>query len=96
MIVKVHEIDHRVIIAVCDDEHLGKTFEDGNLEFKVSESFFGGDPVNEEELIKMMKGADTINAFGNKSTSILEKEGLISENSVIIIAGIKHAQVYRV
>ena len=96
MIAKVHEIDSRTIVAVCDDKHLGKKYEDGKIEFKVSEKFFGGDSINDEELTKLIKAADTINAFGNECTAILEREGLISENSVILISGIKHAQVYRV
>ena len=84
------------ILAVCDNEHLGKTFEDGKISFRVSEKFFGGEAVSKEKLRELSKGANAINAFGNKCTSVLEREGLISENSVILIDGIKHAQVYKV
>ncbi len=96
MIAKVYEIDYRTIVAVCDKEHLGKEYSDGKLNFRVSEKFFGGKEISDEELVNLVRVADTVNAFGNKCTGILQREGLISENSVILIKGIKHAQLYKV
>ena len=95
MIAKLHTHDLKTILAVCDKKFVGKEFEDGKIFFRVSEKFFGNQEVSENELIKMAHNADSINSFGNKCTEILQKEGLISENSVILIAGIKHAQIYR-
>ena len=95
MIAKLYEIELKKILAVCDKEHIGKEFEDGKIFFRASEKFYKGNEITEKELIKLAKDVDSINAFGNKCCKILEKEGLISENSTILIAGIKHAQVYR-
>jgi len=95
MIAKRHEIDQRVILAVCDKECLGKTFEQGELQFVASVKFYSGEDVTEDELIEMFKSADSINLFGNKCVEIALKKGLVSEKSIITIAGQKHAQVYR-
>lgn len=94
MLAKKHEIDLTTILAVCDKEHLGKTFEEGNIVFTVSEKFFGGKEINEKELKELFKTANSINLFGNKCTSIAQKEGLITETSIIKIQGIKHVQIY--
>lgn len=96
MIAKIHEFESKTILAVCDKNLVGKEFEDGKIFFKASEKFFGHEQISEKELVELAKEADSINAFGNECTLILEKEGLISENSVILIAGIKHAQIYKV
>ncbi|HNV01244.1 MAG TPA: DUF424 family protein [archaeon] len=94
MFAKKHEIDYQTILAVCDKEHLGKTYEEGNICFTVSEKFFGGQEINEKELKELFKNVNSINLFGNKCIKIAQKEGLITESSVIKIQGIKHAQIY--
>lgn len=94
MLAKKHEIEYQTILAVCDKEHLGKTYEEGNISFTVSEKFFGGEEINEKELKELFKSANSINLFGNKCVEIAKKEGLITESSIIKIQGIKHAQIY--
>jgi hypothetical protein len=95
LIAKIHPFDLKTILAVCDKELVGKEFEDGKIFFRASEKFFGTNQINEKDLIQLALEADSINLFGNKCVGILQKEGLISENSVILISGIKHAQIYR-
>ena len=94
MIAKTHDHGTKTVLAVCDKEHLGKSFEEGELFFTASKQFFGGELITEEELISLTKEADSINFFGDKCTNIAIKEGLISESNVIIIQGVKHAQAY--
>ena len=96
MLAKKHEQGNTIVLAVCDKEHLGKTFEDKNLFFEVREKFYGGDEVSAEELVELIKESDSINFFGNKCVEIAKKEGLISETNVITIKGIEHAQVYTI
>jgi uncharacterized protein len=95
MIGKIHSIQGRTILAVCDKEHLGKEFEDGKIAFKASEKFYGTDTITKEEIIENLKNVNSINLFGNKCIEMLEREGLIKENNVILIKGIKHAQLYQ-
>jgi len=95
MMFKIYEIDTRTILAVCDKEHLGKTFEQGELCFKASEKFYGGEEITSEDLEKLLGQVDSANLFGNKCVDIALKKGLISEKSVINICGVKHAQIYR-
>ena len=96
MIAKKHEHETTSVLAVCDKEHLGKTYEDGKLFFNVSERFFSGEEIGENELIELIKEVDSINFFGNKCVEIAQKEGLISESNVNTIKGFKHAQVYKI
>jgi hypothetical protein len=96
MIAKRHELDHRIILAVCDKEHVGKTFEDGQICFTASVKFYQGEEVSEKELEEMFKEADSINLFGNKCVDIAIKKGFASEKSVKLICGIKHTQAYTI
>ena len=96
MLAKKHEFEYKILLAVCDKEHFGKKFEEGELCFIVSEKFYGGNEVKEEELLEMIKEADSVNLFGNKCVSVAIKNGLVSEKSVKKIKGISHAQIYQV
>ncbi len=95
MYAKKWEIDLRVILAVCDKEHIGKTYEQGELSFRVSEKFYKGEEVTPQDLEQLLMQVDSANLFGNKCVDIALKKGLISEKSIINICGIKHAQIYR-
>ncbi len=93
---KIHQVEYKTILAVCDKEHLGKKFEEGEISFTASEKFYNGQDITEEELNKLLDEADSINLFGDKCVTIAQKKGIVGEKSVIKIKGIKHAQVYKV
>ena len=95
LIAKKHEVDYHVTVACCDKEHLGKTFEEGELSFTASAKFYGGEDVTEKQLEEMLKEADSANLFGDKCVGIAEKGGFVSSKSVLKIKGIKHAQIYK-
>ena len=96
MLAKKHEFENNTILAVCDKEHIGKTYTEGEIEFKVSERFYKGDEITEEDLEKLLNESNSANLFGNKCISIAEKKGLITEKSILKIKGIKHAQIYHI
>jgi hypothetical protein len=96
LIAKIHESQLKKVLAACDKEHLGKTFSGEKIEFTVKEKFFKGEPIDEEKLCELLEEVDAANLFGDKCVSIAEKKGLISKSGVILIGGVKHAQIYKV
>ena len=92
---KKHEIDNRVLLAVCDKEYIGKKFENEKIEITISEKFYNGQELDKNELIDLMNESDSINLFGEKCVNIAKEEGLITEKSIIMINNVPHAQVYR-
>jgi hypothetical protein len=95
MFAKKHEVDLRIVLAVCDKEHLGKEYEQGEICFNASEKFYKGEKITEKELELLLNEADSANLFGNKCVDIAIKKGFVSEKGVLLIAGIKHAQIYK-
>ena len=81
---------------MCGKEHIGKTFRDGKLEFYVSEGFYKGRQIDEQELARLVKEFDSINLVGDEAISVAVKEGIVDEKGVKSIAGVKHAIVFRV
>jgi len=90
---KIHVHENDRILAACDQEILGMTFRGDGIKIKVSEIFYGGEPVSEEVFMERTKSVTIMNLVGNCVVEKAVKEGLVSEQSVMVIGGVKHAQV---
>jgi len=85
MKVKIHKT-YRNVIAVCDSDLVGKTFEEGDFELNVKENFYGGEEVDQEKLLEIIKNMSiedsTFNIIGQESINTALKAGIISEEGV--------------
>ena len=96
MWIKIHT-SYRQIVAVCDTELLGKTFEEGKRILDVRESFYNGEEKNEQEILEIMqdygKEDATFNIVGSKSVQAAITAGIISKDGVGTVQGIPYALV---
>ena len=96
MLIK-HMKSYRDIVAICDTDLLGKTFEEGKFQLDVKESFFKGDEKNKEETIEIIKDMAkedaTFNIVGEESVQAAIEAGLITEEGMKKIQGIPFALV---
>jgi uncharacterized protein len=87
----------REVVAICDSELIGKTFEQGNLQLEVKESFFKGEEVSKEELTEIIKDMSTedatFNIVGKESIKLALSEGLIHKEGIKTIQGVPYALV---
>jgi len=90
---KVYVRGIEVLVAACDADLLGKTLREGELRLHVS-SFYDGEDVGEEEFIDQLKRATIGNLVGNKTVAAARRAGLISEDGVLWIDGVPHAQLF--
>ena len=88
---------YRDVVAVCDSSILGKTFEQGDFQLNIKESFYKGEEVSEEKAVEIMKSMSkedsTFNIAGEESVNAAIKAGIISQESVGEIQGIPFALV---
>mgnify|MGYP001569731874 CR=1 FL=1 len=96
MLVKIHE-SYRNLIAICDSNIIGKTFEEGKRQIKVNEHFFKGDEKTEAEVLEIIeKGSAedyTFNIVGKESIATALKAGIIKQEGIIHIQGVPIALV---
>lgn len=90
--VKAHRKLEREVVAVCDDDILGKCFEEGDLFFEVKENFYRGEKKNEEEVKKILLSADNLNLVGKKIIKLALELKIIDKENIIKIHGTPHAQ----
>ncbi|MBI2106177.1 DUF424 family protein [Candidatus Woesearchaeota archaeon] len=91
ILVKIHKAEKRKIISICDDNLVGKKFEDEDLQLDVSKYFYKGEKMKYEDVMKEIKGADSLNIVGEESIRFALKNNLIEEESIIRIKKIPHA-----
>ena len=89
--VKKYDHGRDKLLAACDEELLGKELEG----FTVSERFYGGEKVTEEEFAEMLDDCTIANLTGERVINAAKKKGLVRDEGVIRIGGVPHAQVVR-
>ena len=85
---KIHHRNDIETVACCDEHLLNQVFKEGNLRIEVSHQFFGGNLVNIEDAIDILKQTPFFNIVGeciiNEAVSckILPREGVRFINGV--------------
>lgn len=83
-----------VLVVVCDQELLGKKFEQGEMRLEVKESFYRGTEANVKECIAALRKATIANLVGSIVGHAI-KAGLIERTNVLRIQNVPHAQLVR-
>ncbi|MBI2671142.1 DUF424 family protein [Candidatus Woesearchaeota archaeon] len=94
MYTKIHKSGNKEILAVCDEDIIGRVFEEGDLQLKVSEYFFYGEKKSEKEVLKLIEEFENVNLVGKKTIKLALDNNIISKENVITIRGIPHVQIY--
>ena len=89
---RVSETHDHYVVAICDKPLLGKTLKEGQIKFKVSEEFYGGDLVDSKTCISHLERATIANMVGAKAVQTAIKAGLVHEQAILYIEGHPHAQ----
>jgi uncharacterized protein len=89
---KIYRHEAEIILAIADFSVLGKTLHEGDLEFEVND-FYRGETCDEKAALKLIRGATIVNAVGRDIIGLMTKECLVSEKTVLSVAGVPHAQI---
>ncbi len=92
---KVYREGKDIIVACCDDDIRGKTFEEGELVLHVKESFYCGELLEGPELCSLIEKAAVVNMVGKKVVKLAVGAGLIDKRNVLKVNEVPHAQMVR-
>ncbi|MEO3992930.1 MAG: DUF424 domain-containing protein [Desulfurococcaceae archaeon TW002] len=98
--VKIHvatEIsqDFREVVAICDEELLGRKFQEGDVVLHLNEEFFKGFLATLDEAMHHARNASIIVLAGEASVDRAVKEGLVHPDAILRVCGVPYAQVVR-
>jgi len=97
MYVNVIRSTVRDVVAICDEDLLGKVFEEGKAQLNVKENFYAGEKKEREETLDvikhMMREDATFNVVGEESVNALIECGALRKEGVGEIGGVKFGLV---
>lgn len=92
IILKKHRTKSGLIVALCDDDIVGKKFSENDAVLDLSSDFYKGEKKGDDEVLETCKNAYIINAVGNYAVSFLIKNDFVNEKNVIKVSGIPFVQ----
>jgi len=95
ILVTERETEEGLLVAACDSDVLGKTFEDGELSLSVTEEFYGGDEMDVDAAMAAIRRADVANLVGTKTVEADINAGVVDESTVLAVEDTLHAQLLR-
>ena len=87
---------HNNFIAVCDEDLINKTFEDGNTRLEVSARFYKDKLLDYKEVKNLLANGINLNLVGNKCVKLALDNKIIKKENILYIKGIPHAQIYTI
>jgi hypothetical protein len=96
---KIHVTPEGEIIAMCDEELLGKVYREGKAELDLAtySGFYKGDLVAEKaaESIAAINDFYTANIVGKRAVGIFLKKGLATKDDVRTVDGVHYVQLFK-
>jgi len=89
--VKEHIHQERQLLSICDGNLIGKTFEDEDKVLNVSKLFYQGEPMFENDILKLIKDNTLLNIVGEESVNFALNHKFIKKEGIIKIKNIPHA-----
>lgn len=84
-----------VQVSICDSEMFGQTVKGDGLEIKVSKEYFGGDLVDKERALDLVRGSSVANLVGNNIVKSVVDARLASALAVRKIGGTAFLLVFK-
>jgi len=95
---KKYETESGDLIAICDEELVGKSFKEGKIKLDLDtySSFYKGELVKEEEAEALISGDDlySANVVGIRSVNVVLKKGIAKKEDVKKVEGIPFLQIF--
>lgn len=92
---KIHKVQGYLLVAVCDEEILGKIFREGEIVLEVPPNFYQGEKVDFEKALEVIMSADIAVITGKRIVEKLEERGLVSKEFALKVEDQFHVQIVK-
>lgn len=90
---RIHIHGNQRIVAACDSDIVGREFREGKMNIFVNPAFYFEKEISKDELSSLIQTADMVNMVGNSIVEFAVEQGFVDLDGVLVIQGIKHAQI---
>lgn len=92
--IKTHESIKSYVVAIADENLIGKKLKGKEIEITVSEQFYKGQLCDEEKASKILQECPNLNIIGKNIIELAKKLNLIKEENIIYFKDVPHCQIY--
>ncbi len=92
---RVYEFQRDTLLAVTDEELIGRCVKRGKVEVHITEQFYGTEVASAGELRSMLSECTVANLMGERCVALARDLGLVNGDNVIQLDDVPHAQVAR-
>ncbi len=88
-----------IMIAMCDEELMGRVFREGRIKIDLLHygGFYRGDLITEEEAARRIdRNVYSANIVGNRSVGVLVNLGIVKDDEVKTVQGVRFVHLFRV
>jgi hypothetical protein len=94
-IARTIKYERLILVNICDEEILGTTVKGNQVDMAISREYFGGDKVNEDEAINLVKSSSIVNLAGSRIVSKVVDANLASGRSVKQVGNVSFLMIYK-
>jgi hypothetical protein len=94
--IKIYKQGQDILVGACDENLVGKKFEEGKFHLDISKEFYDGQRVGINTLKRYLENATIANLVGRKTVECAIQLGLIDKDCILKIKGIPHAQMVKI
>ncbi len=95
---RVHRVRSETVVAVCDNDLLGRQLPVGDRghTVAVSPQFYGDRSVGREEIVWALQRATIANLLGERTLALALELGLVTAEGTGRLGGVPHAEIFTV
>ncbi len=90
---RLYRFENDVLLAVSDEELIGRSVSRGEVEVHISEQFYGTETADQGELRSLLSRCTVANLMGERCVELAQVLGLVTEENVVHLEDVPHAQL---
>ncbi len=97
--VKLHDSENGILLAMCDEELIGRVIEDGDVYINIRDysEFYKGSLISAKEVQALIPDKlHSANIIGDEAVSVAIKHSIIKRENVKVASGVRYAHAYRI
>lgn len=97
MYLRIHDTKEGKIVAVCDEDLIGKVIREGDtiLDLDKYNTFYKGKTATEKDVKEALRSFHSANLVGKKSVAVAMDSCLVSKSEVLYASGVPYVHIYK-
>jgi len=93
--VRTTEYRGTILVNICDEELVGRTVTEGELEVRLSKEFYSGEVVNTGEALRLIRTCSIINLAGSRSVALAVENNVGASEAIREIEKVPFLMIYK-